>query len=310
MKKTWVVCLLAMVCCLLWGSAFPCIKVGYELFQIDSMDTAAQILFAGCRFALAGVLVVIFGSVMQRKLLKPTLAELPKIGKLCMLQTVIQYFFFYVGLAHTTGVKGSIVEASNVFLAILISSLIFRMEKLDGKKVLGCIIGFAGVVLINLSGSNMDMHFNFLGDGFILISATAYAFSSVLIKIYSQTSNPVMMSGYQFMAGGLVMIGGGFAMGGRLTVFRVSGGLLLLYMALISAVAYTLWGVLLKYNPVSKVSIFGFTNPVFGVILSALILGEGSAFGIQGIAALLLVCAGICIVNWAKPVKAGAESGT
>ena len=81
MKKTWVVCLLAMVCCLLWGSAFPCIKVGYELFQIDSMDTAAQILFAGCRFALAGVLVVIFGSVMQRKLLKPTLAELPKIGK-------------------------------------------------------------------------------------------------------------------------------------------------------------------------------------------------------------------------------------
>ena len=66
----------------------------------------------------------------------------------------------YKRQAHTTGVKGSIVEASNVFLAILVSSLIFHQEKLDQKKVLGCIVGFAGVVLINLSGSNVDMSFN------------------------------------------------------------------------------------------------------------------------------------------------------
>lgn len=60
--------------------------------------------------------------------------NLPRIGKICLLQTVVQYFFFYVGLAHTTGVKGSIVEASNVFLAILVSSLIFHQEKLDQKS--------------------------------------------------------------------------------------------------------------------------------------------------------------------------------
>lgn len=211
-------------------------------------------------------------------------------------------FFFYVGLANTTGVKGSIVEASNVFLAILISSLVFRMEKLSGRKIVGCLIGFAGVVLINLSGSSMEMSFNFMGDGFVLISATAYAFSAVLIKKYSQTSDTVMLSGYQFIAGGLVMIVGAILAGGRLHTFSAAAGILLLYMALISAVAYTLWGILLKYNPVSKVSIFGFANPVFGVILSALILGEGSAFGVQGALALILVCIGIFVVNWAKPV--------
>lgn len=303
MRKTWVVSGLAILCCLLWGSAFPSIKVGYELFRVDAADTAAQILFAGCRFTLAGILVIIFGSILQGQFLKPTLAEFPKIGKICLLQTVMQYFFFYVGLAHTTGVKGSIVEASNVFLAILFSSLIFKMEKLSGKKLIGCVVGFAGVVLINLSGSSIDMSFNFFGDGFIFISAVAYALSSVLIKKYSQDSNPVMLSGYQFMVGGLVMIAGAVLMGGRLKVFTPAGGILLLYMALISAVAYTLWGVLLKYNPVSKVSIFGFTNPVFGVILSALILKEGSAFGVQGAVALVLVCVGIFIVNWAKPEK-------
>ena len=182
MRKNWVVCLLAMVCCALWGSAFPCIKVGYRLFQIDSADTATQILFAGCRFTIAGIMVILFGSILQGRFLKAGKGDLPRIGKICLLQTVVQYFFFYVGLAHTTGVKGSIVEASNVFLAILVSSLIFHQEKLDQKKVLGCIVGFAGVVLINLSGSNVDMSFNLTGDGFIFISAIAYALSSVLIK--------------------------------------------------------------------------------------------------------------------------------
>ena len=281
MKKTGTVCVLAMICCLLWGSAFPSIKVGYELFQIGSGDTASQILFAGCRFALAGVLVIAIGSLLQGEFLRPSKAALPKIAKVCLMQTVIQYFFFYVGLAHTTGVKGSIVEASNVFLAILISSLIFRQEKLEGKKMLGCLVGFAGVVLINLSGGNMELGFNLMGDGFIFISAIAYALSSVFIKKYSQTENPVMLSGYQFLAG----------------QFSLPCAGILLYMALISAVAYTLWGIMLKYNPVSRVSIFGFMNPVFGVLLSAVILREGSSFGLKGVMALLLVCAGIFIVN-------------
>ena len=282
MRKTWVVCLLAMVCCALWGSAFPCIKVGYRLFQIDSADTATQILFAGCRFTIAGIMVILFGSILQGRFLKAGKGDLPRIGKICLLQTVVQYFFFYVGLAHTTGVKGSIVEASNVFLAILVSSLIFHQEKLDQKKVLGCIVGFAGVVLINLSGSNVDMSFNLTGDGFIFISA--------------------MLSGYQFTAGGLVMILIGFVMGGRIHTASMPAMILLIYMALISAVAYTLWGILLKYNPVSKVSIFGFTNPVFGVILSAIILREGNVFGMKDLIALVLVSIGILIVNWAKPV--------
>lgn len=309
MKKTWVVCLLAMVCCALWGSAFPCIKVGYRLFQIDSADTAAQILFAGCRFTIAGIMVIGFGSALQGRFLKPEKKDLPKIGKICLLQTVIQYFFFYVGLAHTTGVKGSIVEASNVFLAILVSSLLFHQEKLDQKKIIGCMVGFAGVVLINMGGKHVDMSFNLTGDGFIFISAVAYALSSVLIKKYSAKSDPVMLSGYQFTLGGIIMILIGFMMGGRIHTAGVSAMILLVYMALISAVAYTLWGILLKYNPVSKVSIFGFTNPVFGVILSAIILREGNTFGGKDLIALVLVSIGILIVNWAGTGN-GKEKGT
>ena len=290
---------MAVLCCLLWGSAFPCIKLGYQLFDIPSGDSSSQILFAGIRFTLAGILVILAGSVLQGKFLKPSGKAIPKVLKLCMFQTVLQYIFFYIGLAHITGVKGSIVNAVNVFFTILVSCLMFRLEKLDKQKILGCIIGFAGVVIVNLGGE-FDMSFTMLGDGFLMISAFAYALSSVLIKIYGKDENPVMLSGYQFVAGGFVMILAGLIMGGRLNIVTIKGALLLLYMAFISAGAYTLWSLLLKHNPVSKVAVFGFCTPIFGVILSAIILGESTSFQPKTLAALLFVCIGIIIVNYKK----------
>mgnify|MGYP000148319615 FL=1 len=87
-------------------------------------------------------------------------------------------------------------------------------------------------------------------------------------------------------------------MGGRLSGFTVPSALLLLYLGFLSAMAYALWGILLKYNPVSKVAIYGFTNPVIGVLLSALLLGEGGqAFSVKNLLALLCVCIGIIVVN-------------
>lgn len=298
--KLWAVCLLAMTCCFLWGSAFPCIKIGYEMFDIDSGDTASQILFAGCRFTLAGIIAILIGSAIAKKFLVPSVSALPKIFIIAMFQTIIQYFFFYIGLAHTTGVKSSIVVASSTFLSILISALIFRQEKLTLGKIAGCVVGFAGVILINLNGfslSGLDLSFALKGEGFIFFSAIAYALSSVFMKIFSQRENPVMLSGYQFVFGGPVMIVIGLIMGGELNRFSPSCLIILVYLAIISSVAYSLWGVLLKYNPVSRVAVFGFMTPIFGVVLSSLALSEGASFGLRGIIALFLVCLGIFAVN-------------
>lgn len=298
LQKTIVVALLAAVCTFLWGSAFPCIKIGYRLFDIPSDNTYTQILFAGIRFTLAGILTIIIGSVLNRGVLLPKKTSIPNIIKLSMFQTVLQYIFFYMGLARTSGVKSSIIEGSNTFIAILIACLVFRQEKLNLKKILGCIIGFAGVVLVNITKDGIDMNMTFMGEGAILMSAVAYAISSGLIKIYSKDDNPVMLSGYQFLFGGILLMIAGFVMGGRITQVNAQGILMLIYLACISAVAYSLWGVLLKYNPVSKVAVFGFMNPVFGVILSAWWLNEtGNDLGVKALIALVLVCIGIYIVN-------------
>lgn len=300
-SRTIVIFVTAVFCCMLWGSAFPCIKTGYKLFDIASDEPASQILFAGVRFTLAGILVAAAGSVMAKKPLLPKKTSWGKLVVLSLLQTSVHYTFFYIGLAHTSGVNSSIITGSTAFLSILVSVFIFKKEKLTASKIAGCVLGFSAVIAVTLADGSLSLDVSLLGEGFVLIAALMHAFSSNAMKIYSRDDNPVMLSGWQFVIGGLTMIACGLALGGSLDPCGPSAFALLLYMAFISACAYTLWSVLLKFNPVSKVAIFEFSNPVFGVILSALILGETSeASGLNTIIALALLSAGIIIVNRKK----------
>lgn len=300
LSKTIFVWLIAALCCFLWGSAFPAIKIGYKLFEISTSDTASILLFAGLRFLLAGVLTILIFSLVERKLLAPSKNAVPKVALLSLFQTIVQYVFFYLGLAYTTGERASVIQGTNVFMALLISSLVFRLEKLKLSKIIGCVIGFAGVVLVSLDVFKQGADASFLGELFVLFSTTSYAFSSVFMKRFSKDENPAMLSGWQFLFGGAVMIAVGLILGGRITTVSAKAVALLIYMAMVSAVAYSLWSLLLKYNPVSKVAVCGFFTPIFGFILSALFAGDSSNVGILGISALALVVAGMIIVNYNK----------
>lgn len=297
LTKTPAVILLAFICSALWGSAFSGVKIGYEKFGIDSADWSSQMIFAGVRFAIAGIMALIFGSISARKVLLPTRKSVPKIMIISLFQTILQYIFYYIGLAHTTGVKAAVIVAANVFMAILISSLIYKIEKLTLHKIIGCVLGFSGIIIINFSGLKGGLSFSLFGDGFVLISTIANGFSSVLIKRYSASENPVMLSGWQFFFGGLVMTLIGAICGGNIGSVNAVSVMILLYLAFVSAAAYSLWSILLKYNPVSRVAVFGFMNPVCGVIISDIVLKESSSFGVQAFVALLLVCVGIYVVN-------------
>lgn len=290
-----VVCIIAVICCGLWGSAFPFVKIGYNLFNIT--NTASQILFAGLRFTLAGIMTIIIGSLLNRKFLFPVKTSWKNVFTLSFFQTFIQYLFFYIGLSITTGVKASLIEGTCAFFSILIASLIFKQEKLTWLKIIACIIGFGGVIISNINGVSFETGLS--GDLMILVSTVSYAFSSVLIKKYSQSENPVTLSGYQFFIGGLVLTLVGVFMGGRLTNFTVRSVSVLLYLGLLSAIAYSLWGIILKHNKVSNVTVYSFMIPVFGVILSAMLLEteRTGAFKPENIIALILVSVGIVIVN-------------
>lgn len=290
-----VIC--ALLCTALWGSATPFIKTGYQCLKVEG--TSSIMLFAGTRFFLAGILTIVIYSFIERKFLYPKKENLRYVGIISVFQTVLQYIFFYVGLANTSGVKGTILSGSSAFFSILVASLVFKQEKLNLKKIIACVIGFAGVVAVNLNG--LKLNFNFLGDAFVIFSTISLAFSSVLMKIYSKHENPVVLSGYQFVLGGFIMMVVGLSFGGTISFESLKGIGILIYLAFLSAIAYALWGILLKHNPVSKVTIFSFMTPVFGVILSKLMLTESSTVSIFNVLiALLLICSGIITVNYQK----------
>lgn len=295
-KKPAVVCAVAIFCCILWGSAFPAIKLGYGWWHIGENDIGAQIVFAGLRFAIAGLLTLLFGSLINHRVMIPKKEAVKPIMTLALCQTVVQYFFFYVGLAGTSATNASIITATNVFLSIVIASVIFRQEKLGQAKILGCVLGFMGVFLVNVTSAGMTSFS--LGDGAIFLSALSSAVSSVVIKKFSVEHHPVLLSGSQFFVGGILLILMGICLGGRVHMQSAEALWILLYLAALSATAYTLWGILLKYHPVSKVAIYGFFNPVAGVMLSMLLLGEKQRGGRMVYLSLLLVSLGIFVVNW------------
>ena len=185
-QKTIVVWSGAFICCALWGSAFPAVKTGYILFGIDTTDVPSLLLFAGMRFFIAGFLALLIGSITSRRLLIPQKGSFKMIMPLSMLQTVGQYVFFYISLANSTGVRSSILNGLNVFIAIIIASLIFKQEKFTKTKFIGSLIGFAGLIVVCLSTGKFDFSFSLLGDGFMIFSAISYSFSSVLLKRFSK----------------------------------------------------------------------------------------------------------------------------
>ena len=164
-------------------------------------------------------------------------------------------------------------------------------------KWIGGLLGVAGVVAVNLNGGTIDMSVSLMGEGFLMVSMLAGACSAGLIKRYGQHDDPVALSGWQFMLGGAVMAIGAFLMGGRLHPQNIGAVLVLLYLALLSAVAYTVWSLLLKVNPVSRIAVYMFLQPVFGVLLSLILYGSSDVPLLRYALALLLVCLSIVIVG-------------
>lgn len=200
LTRTWCVAALALICCALWGSAIPCIKIGYELLGIQNGDVPSEFLFAGVRFMLAGAIALAAAVITRRRLPRVSRTGWPLVIRLSLAQTIVQYAFFYIGVSNASGVRGSIVNAMNTFLCVLMAALVFRQERLTARKVLGCAIGFTGVVIVNLTGGDSGGAVTLTGEGFILIAAVSYAVSSALIHTYSQREDPVALSGYQFIS--------------------------------------------------------------------------------------------------------------
>ncbi|MBZ0057872.1 DMT family transporter [Leclercia barmai] len=286
----------ATLCCLLWGSSYPAIKSGYELFQIAANDIPSKVVFAGYRFVFAGLLLLLLALAQRKPIGRLSPRQFGQLTVLGLTQTAIQYTFFYIGLAYTTGAKGSIMNATATFFSVMLAHFIYQNDRISYNKALGCILGFAGVMIVNFNSGLQDFHFVWNGDGFVVLAAFILSAATLYGKRISQTVDPMVMTGWQLAIGGVMLVVGGYITGGTLAVPSFKAAAILGYLTLLSSVAFALWSLLLKHNRVSMIAPFNFLVPVAGTVLSAIFLGE-NILEIKYAVALVLVCSGIWWVN-------------
>lgn len=288
--------IISLICMALWGSAFPVVKIGYELFEIEAADIFGKIYFAGLRFFIASIMVFIIHRIIFKK--NPVLKShhIKPIIILGLLQTSLQYFFFYIGVANTSGIKSAILQSGSTFFVVIMAHFLFEEDRLDLKRSLSLLLGFAGVVIINL-GKDFDLNFKITGEGFLLMSSLLSALATIYVKSMPRDISPFLSSGGQMLTGSLLLLlVGKIGLRGGSINFNPASVSLLLYAAFISAAAFTLWYMVLRYNSPGRVSIYRLFIPIFGSIFSVLLI-EGEYFTINLVLGLLAVVLGIGILN-------------
>jgi len=296
-QNKWSVILIAIFCSLLWGSAFPVLKVSYEEFQMAPDDVIAKIVFAGLRFLLAGLIVLAFLLIINPKSILVTRKQLFVLAILGLIQTALQYFFFYNGLAKVTGMQGAILNSSGTFFTVIIAHYFYVNDRMNWKKAIGLLAGFTGIIAANW-GQELEFSFTFTGEGFMILSGLTSAIATIMAKELATGIHPFAITGWQLSLGSIILLIIGLPnLSDGAMVFTPFGWGLFIYSALLSSVAFALWYSILKYNPAGEISMYKFIVPVSGAIMSSIFIPEEN-LSLTTIAALALVALGIIIVNY------------
>lgn len=292
-EKRWAI-IFSLMAMLLWGSAIPLIKLTYLHAGILPDDPGGKIFIAGIRFFMAGLLTYIYFFLFNKEKVERDKINFKFIIILALIQTTLQYSMYYIGLSNTLGSLAAVIQASNAFITVIISVLLIADEKLTTRKVAALIIGSLGLVIINLKDAG-SFHFKLTGEGFILIATTLNALASVLIRKYGRDQNSFLMTGTQFLLGATPLIIIGALTHTSLVNFDLKLFLMLSYGAFISATSFTIWTSVLQAHSASEFGIYKLFIPIFGTILSVLVLGEELTIYI--ILGLIFVLLGAVVLN-------------
>lgn len=294
MNKKVKTILLSLIVMALWGSLFPCVKIGYLAFSIDSNSVADILMFAAMRFALCGALVCAFAFCKRNTMSVPSVKSALQIVWIGVFAVVLHYACTYIGLSMTDSSKTALIKQAGALIYICFSFLFFKDEKFSIYKIIGAIVGFCGIMAINISSGSLSFS---IGDILILCASLCTVVSNIISRRSAQDTSPLWITGISQLFGGVMLLIVSLLLGGALPTLTVKGVLVFAYICAASIAAYTLWYHILKTSELSKLFIIKFAEPLFACVFGAVLLGE-NIFRLQYLVAFVLISSGILIGHY------------
>ena len=272
MKAAYIVW--AIVACLLWSTAFAAVKLGLE-------DYHKPLTFAGVRFMLAGLLLIPFW-----KGIRPACRSMATCYRGILLtaffNTFVLYALFFQGVNLVPGAIGAIITGASPMIAAVMGHFLMPNEKLNRRKFIAIMIGVFGLILLTLRKGYPDQPAlpQLCGMLLLFLAGCSGIFGNIIV---SRTSfpgavNPLILNSVQLFLGGGGLLLTGLILEGppELLARNVTFYLALLWLSLISSLAFSIWLNLLKQPEVkvSDLNQWKFLIPMFGAALSWLLLPD------------------------------------
>ncbi len=289
--------LLSALVCALWGSLYTCIRYGYDAFDIDSGHVPSILLFAGVRFLICGIILVVSVSAKEKKVRLPRKKSIFPVLIIALLTVILHYALTYIGLATTDGGKTSVLKQVGYLVVSCFAFLFCKDDKFTLGKLFGGILGFGSIIVMNLGSGGLSFS---IGDVLIIIASFCSAGGNIVCKRSYKLESPVYIVAWSQLIGGIILTAVGLLFGGRFYAFGWYGIMILTYICAASIIAYCLWNILLKNNPLSLMSIYKFMEPLFGVVVSAVltaVIDHKNTLGWNYLFALMTLLLGILIGN-------------
>ncbi|NLJ43863.1 MAG: DMT family transporter [Bacteroidales bacterium] len=261
----------AIVACLLWSTAYAGIKLGLQY------DTPLH--FAGIRFIISGLMILPF-TVKPSVYIVMVKEYWKVIALVLVLQTLINYTLFYIGLDLVPGSLGAVIVGSQPLVTAVVAAMMHEEDKLTRKKIITIIFGISGVIIISAGRQALRLGTaaELLGVILILLANIATASSNVVVSLKSKGLNPYVLSSATLGTGGLILYLVSFAVEKPVGVIKPPVYWIdLIWLSFMSAFAFSIWYMLLQRPgvKVSELNLWKFLIPAVGAILSwILVPGE------------------------------------
>lgn len=285
--------ILAILACVLWGSAFAGAKIGFEY--------TTPLHLSGMRFTLAGLLLVPF-LIYQKVDWKANLKEWRYMLLFGFIQTFMQYGIFFMGLHNVPGAISAIIIGSGPLFIAIMAHLTIHDDKLTLRKSISILLGLTGIVFVSVAkGGIADVDVSFYyGITLLIVSNIIGASTNIIVAKNKNRVSPVMLTGFANFTGGVLLyIVSFFTEDWYIKDYTAEFYGALIWLAIIPAAGFSIWYTLLQKPgvKVSELNIWKFVIPVVGAILSWILLPDEIP-DIYSITGIIIIATAIIVLQW------------